>query len=40
MRIGEIADAVGYRDIYYFSLTFKKVTGLSPSQYRKKEKEI
>ncbi len=34
MKIGEIAQATGYKDIYYFSLTFKRYTGSSPSKYR------
>ena len=32
--IGEIAFAVGYEDAYYFSRIFKKMMGVSPSQYR------
>ena len=33
-RIGEIADAVGYSDIYTFSKMFKRYTGISPRKYR------
>lgn len=33
-RIGEIADRVGYRSIHYFSNAFKKITGMSPGEYR------
>jgi len=33
--IYEIADSVGFSDYKYFSLTFKKITGTSPLQYRK-----
>lgn len=33
--IKEIADRVGYTDYFYFSRVFKKVTGLSPSIFRK-----
>ncbi len=32
--VKEIGYAVGYEDAYYFSRLFKKVLGLSPSQYR------
>jgi two-component system, response regulator YesN len=32
---GKIAFSVGYNDINYFSLAFKKFTGLSPTAYRK-----
>lgn len=32
--IKEIAWAVGYEDAYYFSRIFKKMMGISPSQYR------
>jgi two-component system response regulator YesN len=31
----EIADAVGFNDPHYFSIIFKKITGLPPSEYRK-----
>lgn len=33
-RIVEIAGQCGYRDVYYFSHTFKKATGVSPKKYR------
>ncbi|MDD3337342.1 MAG: response regulator [Lachnospiraceae bacterium] len=35
MKIYEIAYRVGYRDEKYFSKVFKKVTGKSPSEYRR-----
>jgi AraC-like DNA-binding protein len=34
MTVGEIADALGYRDIYFFSRQFKERTGLSPTALR------
>ena len=32
-KVYEVAEQVGYRDITYFSSTFKKMTGISPSEY-------
>lgn len=34
-NINEIGYALGYDDAYYFSRIFKKVMGMSPTQYRK-----
>lgn len=34
LRIGEIADGVGYADAFYFSSRFRKAFGQSPSEYR------
>ena len=36
-KVNEIAAQVGYSDCNYFGKTFKKVVGLSPSEYREKE---
>lgn len=33
MNFTEIADTLGYSSIYYFSRQFKKVTGMTPSEY-------
>ncbi|WP_354667729.1 MULTISPECIES: AraC family transcriptional regulator [Amphritea] len=33
--VAEVAFMVGYEDAYYFSRIFKKVMGISPTQYRK-----
>lgn len=35
MKTYEVAEAAGYRDISYFSSTFKRITGHSPSEYLK-----
>ena len=34
VKVYEVAEQVGYRDIAYFSATFKKYTGMSPSEYQ------
>lgn len=36
-KVYEVADRVGYRDITYFSSTFKRVVGVSPSEYQKQQ---
>lgn len=34
-RVGEIADALGFENIYVFSRVFRRYVGVSPMQYRK-----
>lgn len=33
-KVYEVAEQVGYRDIAYFSATFKKIVGVKPSEYQ------
>lgn len=33
-KVYEVAEMVGYKDITYFSSTFKKIVGMSPSDYQ------
>jgi AraC-like DNA-binding protein len=35
LRVGEIAEALGYKDIYFFSRQFKQLVGQSPANYRR-----
>ena len=37
MSVTEISEAVGYSSIKFFGSVFKKVTGLTPREYRKNE---
>ncbi|MBM7572969.1 AraC family transcriptional regulator [Aquibacillus albus] len=39
-KIYEVADEVGYKDERHFSTTFKKWTGITPSQFQKEAKII
>ena len=36
LSIGQIAQGLGYRDVYFFSRQFKEKTGRTPSSYRAK----
>ena len=36
VKVYEVAEKVGYQDIAYFSNTFKKLVGKSPSEYQQK----
>ena len=40
LRVTEIADRLGYADLAYFSNTFKKTIGVTPSDYRKRMPEM
>ena len=35
-RVSDVAETVGFDNFTYFSTMFKKYTGVSPNQYRKK----
>jgi two-component system response regulator YesN len=34
LKVNEIADMIGYRDVSHFISVFKKITGLTPNDYR------
>ncbi|MBS5959233.1 MAG: AraC family transcriptional regulator [Clostridiales bacterium] len=34
VNVKEIGEAVGYNDSNYFAKVFKRVTGISPTEYR------
>jgi len=36
--MAEIARQTGYYDQFYFSRDFKRMTGVSPSEYRQRER--
>ena len=38
--VSEIASACGFTDVYYFSKVFRKLTGMTPSEYRKANKPV
>lgn len=37
LKVYKVAEMVGYRDITHFSTTFKKLVGMSPSEYQDKD---
>lgn len=37
LSIGDVADMCGFEDIYYFSKTFKRLTGQTAGEYRRKQ---
>ena len=38
MKIKDISNSVGIMDISYFGFIFKKYTGFTPDEYRKKHR--
>ena len=40
VSIGGIADAVGFNDYFYFLKTFKRVTGTTPKQYLRENRNF
>jgi AraC-like DNA-binding protein len=38
LTISEVADRLGYRDVFFFSRQFKQHNGLSPRQFRARER--
>ena len=38
MSLREIADSLGFNEVYYFSKVFKRITGAPPSEMRPDEK--
>lgn len=38
MTLKQVATAMGYRDIYYFSRQFKRMTGQSPAAFRRQDR--
>ena len=39
VSVTEIAESTGFCDIFYFSRMFKKAIGVSPTNYRLRERE-
>ncbi len=37
MSVSEVAEAVGFSNIYHFSKTFKRITGYTPTEFAKKQ---
>jgi len=37
LSVTEIAERCGFKSLYYFSKYFKKITGMPPNEYRKRE---
>lgn len=39
MNVGEVAEAVGFKDCFYFSRVFKSIVGVSPSAYARSQQK-
>lgn len=39
-RVNEVGESVGYRDYSYFYQVFKKIVGITPSEYKRTSKKI
>jgi two-component system response regulator YesN len=40
LKVGAVAEAIGYTHFSYFAKLFKKMTGMSPHEYRKKHRRL
>lgn len=40
LKVGAVAEAIGYTHFSYFAKLFKKMTGLSPHEYRKQHRRL
>jgi len=40
LRVAEIAASIGYKDIPYFNVVFKRITGVPPGEYRKQRQGV
>ena len=37
--VHQVAEALGFRDVYYFTKVFRRITGVSPSQMQTSEEK-
>lgn len=40
LSVAEVADLSGFCDVYYFSRMFKKITGITPGEFKKQKSKI